>query len=1214
MLDFESLKDASRRAAWWASTRRGLVWMTLAGLALRLVLAVVSTGFPFDMASFAGWAGRLAEEGPLGFYPTEGEEFFVDYPPGYLWVLWVLGVVSRGLTGGAPSEFLLKLPAIGADLGIAWVAAALAARLTPVTIRRRFPVRGVVAAAVLFNPALIFVSAVWGQVDALLALLVLASFWFLATGTPSFRREAAGMALLALAVGTKPQGIFVLPFVVLLLLWRHVRGAVAGREERGAGAAALAGIGRVAALGAVSLGTGIALMASFGVGPVQAVRFFAEAGSTYTVTSVFAFNFWGAVGFWRSDLHDTAAGEAVRLAGVPAFYLALAAFGAGTAALLGRAWLALRRGEMEARVLVFGGVAMICLAFAVLTRIHERYLFLGLACLAPLVAWPWMRRAYVGLSLAYLVNVWFPYVYYLEFDGQSAPRLGPVFDILYGRGLDSPQLRTISVLTAVACLAVAWLGWRWFRVPPEPPPAPGPTSGRTPEADAPLVASAPVEAAPRPPWRLTLHPVGRRGAALALVAFLVVLATRLAWVGEPPGMYFDEVYHARTAGEYLQGKDVYEWTHPPLAKELMAASVRGVGGIGARGRGELADGMDSGMVDAHGSTVVWAAPGAVQWGRLDGCEVRPRGGAVRTTVTPTAVAVWDEGALLGGTGREGPVLALLDAGGEQWRVPVPAVPERIATIDGAGFVVGVDGSLGMVDRAGEFVPLAPGALGLDADRQERVVWVSFPAEGRVAAYGTGGQVREATVQGQPAALAVAPETSRLLVAGDQGLESVDADDARHEAVLGEVSADRLAAVPGSGLVWAFDGDEARLIEPLGMSTIGRAELPEPPLAVSGATEGTVLAVSSSGITCLGGRPAFGWRFGSAIFGAAMAALAALIALRMFGSTLAAGLAALFVAVDGLAFTLARIAMNDSYVTAGILAAWFCALSCLYRTGAAVVPEGDAEEEAAADVRSRWPAVGWMALTGLSLGFAVASKWVGLYALGGIGLLFLWDLWSRGRRGLWGLVGGPVMALIAIGVFLVLVPAGVYVASYIPYFALGNSFGDLLELQRGMYTYHAHLTATHPFGSPWYGWPVGHRAVWIYLGSGGGGRAEIWTVGNPVVFVGGLLAFVSLAVAAVRARSVAFSVIVFAVLVQFVPWTLVDRVAFLYHYLPIVPFLAIALGWWLAVGERGMSRRGAAVAVAALATAVFVALLPVLAGISVPDAYHDAVRAVLPWVF
>ena len=39
-------------------------------------------------------------------------------------------------------------------------------------------------------------------------------------------------------------------------------------------------------------------------------------------------------------------------------------------------------------------------------------------------------------------------------------------------------------------------------------------------------------------------------------------------------MYFDEVYHARTGYEFLHGLKVYETTHPPLGKNIIAAGIK----------------------------------------------------------------------------------------------------------------------------------------------------------------------------------------------------------------------------------------------------------------------------------------------------------------------------------------------------------------------------------------------------------------------------------------------------------------------------------------------------------------------------------------------------------------------------------------------------------------------------------------------------------------
>lgn len=39
------------------------------------------------------------------------------------------------------------------------------------------------------------------------------------------------------------------------------------------------------------------------------------------------------------------------------------------------------------------------------------------------------------------------------------------------------------------------------------------------------------------------------------------------------GTYFDEIYHGRTAYEFIHGMTVYEWTHPPLGKLLIGLGI-----------------------------------------------------------------------------------------------------------------------------------------------------------------------------------------------------------------------------------------------------------------------------------------------------------------------------------------------------------------------------------------------------------------------------------------------------------------------------------------------------------------------------------------------------------------------------------------------------------------------------------------------------------------
>ena len=64
-----------------------------------------------------------------------------------------------------------------------------------------------------------------------------------------------------------------------------------------------------------------------------------------------------------------------------------------------------------------------------------------------------------------------------------------------------------------------------------------------------------------------------------VVLVLATMTLRTFRLAEPYQMHFDEVYHARTATEFLQSwryglsHDIYEWTHPHLAKYAMALGL-----------------------------------------------------------------------------------------------------------------------------------------------------------------------------------------------------------------------------------------------------------------------------------------------------------------------------------------------------------------------------------------------------------------------------------------------------------------------------------------------------------------------------------------------------------------------------------------------------------------------------------------------------------------
>ena len=74
--------------------------------------------------------------------------------------------------------------------------------------------------------------------------------------------------------------------------------------------------------------------------------------------------------------------------------------------------------------------------------------------------------------------------------------------------------------------------------------------------------------------RLSLPPLGRRrDLVLCLLLAVVAALFRAPRLGVPDEEIFDEVYHAKTALEYLNGQNPTEWVHPPTAKLLIAVPI-----------------------------------------------------------------------------------------------------------------------------------------------------------------------------------------------------------------------------------------------------------------------------------------------------------------------------------------------------------------------------------------------------------------------------------------------------------------------------------------------------------------------------------------------------------------------------------------------------------------------------------------------------------------
>ena len=599
-----------------------LTTLLVLGLVLRAFIAAVylpRSGLSNDIGAYAAWGMRLASIGPGEFYEAG---YFSDYPPGYMYVLWVLGTVGKALTplvGQDATVGLVKAPGILADLGVAWLLFVICRRWgADLLDRTRITVRpeslGLLAAGIyLFNPGTIFVSAVWGQIDSVGTLVLLATIYALARGWIEVAALGAVVALLV-----KFQFAFLVPIVAIVGLRRHLFGRSSDPALNSHGDPV-----RVLTALAVGFGGLTLLMLPFdmvlyaplaggepgallGILPAadpntSLIGKLVEAANTYQGLTVNAFNLWRNP--W-SGLGDTLqrgddASVALVLGSVALNWQQVGAFLFAAMALLALVQVA-RRDDLRGILLAS---LLLAVAFFVLpTRVHERYLFPALALAAPLLlsgrAWPWIYGAF---SLSLFANVYWVYTADWSYTGriinpgvfgQPMPR----DPFLAATLLSDWGIWLLSLLIVVVLGIVAWRSMR-YALRPDPAGSVEPTAPRS--SLAPRAADwaahgwPPAEPEPAGPSFVSwLRPnpadaylreptgrLGRRDALLVLGLFVFALVFRLWRLDVPRSDHFDEVYHARSATEWLSNwqngwnRDVYEWTHPMLAKYLIAAGI-----------------------------------------------------------------------------------------------------------------------------------------------------------------------------------------------------------------------------------------------------------------------------------------------------------------------------------------------------------------------------------------------------------------------------------------------------------------------------------------------------------------------------------------------------------------------------------------------------------------------------------------------------------------
>ncbi|MEE0943833.1 MAG: glycosyltransferase family 39 protein [Clostridia bacterium] len=585
------------------------------GLVIRYIGALIYQGHPSDMNCFRGWSEIMFKVGPGGFYSYDA---FTDYPPVYMYVLWLIGAFRSFIPMTEPAlNLILKTPAILCDV----ITAILLFNMT----EKRVGTKAAYCACALwlFNPAVYINSALWGQVDSVFMLLV-----FICILMITEKRLISSFFVFAVAVMLKPQALFYTPIFLFAIAEETIYPVFKSKE-----------LLRYIVFGVLAILFALAICVPFGLSNV--IKQYVGTLSSYKYASVNAYNLWAALG-----LNWSALTSGISFIGnfmIIATVAAAGVFFFNTKSKSKYFWLA----------------GFICFSvFTFSAKMHERYAFPVMLML--LGGFLLNRtdkkamRSYILVTVTQIINC--GHVLFFTSDGKSltiteqliAKVMGfvtvAVFIWVVYTTIRMCTFKTFDKIStdkdykirrndviAIAVLTVIYSAIALFNLGNMYAPETkvklnnetktfalndnngisglkfflgeyhihegntlkielnneqGENVYETEITDADVFYWTEYDFDLKPASELVLSTSGK--VSMFEMAFLDKDGNIIGGEGElfdeaelvpekrhlSNSTYFDEIYHARTAYEFLEGDNVYEWTHPPLGKIIISIGIR----------------------------------------------------------------------------------------------------------------------------------------------------------------------------------------------------------------------------------------------------------------------------------------------------------------------------------------------------------------------------------------------------------------------------------------------------------------------------------------------------------------------------------------------------------------------------------------------------------------------------------------------------------------
>ena len=312
---------------------------------LRVIIGGVYHGHEQDMSCFIAWADMVYNDGFHKFYETMTE----GYPPGYIYILYVIGWLRHLFSipwDSATSDILTKMPSILTDMGMGYLIYKVASE------KFRETGAALLAAVYLFCPAILLDSVVWGQTDSIYVVFIAWMFYLIAK-----KKLIPSYFLFALAILLKPQAMMFAPVLIYGII-DHVFLQDFNWKKFG-----------------INLGMGLTAILCMVIsvlpyGLQKVISLYTNTVGSFEYASVYAYNFWTLCGKNWISQGETKFGLTYQTWGT-IFILLI---------IIATVFISFRCKKTEAKYSYIGAVLIIGI-FMFSVRMHERYMYPAMAFL-----------------------------------------------------------------------------------------------------------------------------------------------------------------------------------------------------------------------------------------------------------------------------------------------------------------------------------------------------------------------------------------------------------------------------------------------------------------------------------------------------------------------------------------------------------------------------------------------------------------------------------------------------------------------------------------------------------------------------------------------------------------------------------------------------------------------------------------------------------------